>query len=423
MNMKKMMIAALMLLGTSTAFAGDSDQLKAILGMKSYEQAEQKLKENLASLPNAEEKAKAYNHLVTLAMAQYDAQSTIQLENQTAKQMGGKGDKPVDLNKLYDGAYKALLNAVECNKYDQMPNAKGKVKPRYAGNAQNIWNARVQLVNAGQDASQAQKNDDVLKFWGLFVATDEDPLFNGIDPKNRESEKAYFGQVARFAGIYAFQAKDYAAASKYAQIAMKDPKEYKEALNLALSCEQVQLKTKEDSVKFAEHVKGFYEKDPKSDILFGTLVSTYNQMGMTTELNALLDAKEKEDPNNFYVYAVRGQNAMLAQDLDKAIEAYRKAVEIQPENAQIIAYLGACLFDKAQKAEERAAGKTGRLPQAARAQIEPVFKEAEQFLEKAKQLDPDQAKSSWRYALYRVYYRLYGAQDARTVEAQKEAGV
>nr|MBP7472377.1 tetratricopeptide repeat protein [Prevotella sp.] len=422
--MKKFIIAAMMLLGTSAAFAGDSEPLKAILANKDFAGAQSALKANLASLTSNSEKAKAYNYLVDLAMKQYDAQASVELENNTMKQMGQKGDKPVDKPSMYVGAYNALINAVECNKYDQMPNEKGKVKPRFESeNSQRIWNARTQLVNAGQDASKEGKDAEVLKYWGTFVDTDNDPLFATVDQKNRDNEKAYFGQVARFAGVYAYQAKDYAKADKYADIAMKTESEYKDALTLKLGVAQAQLKNHTDSVAFVKTVKDLYTKDSKNETLFGTLVNVYSQMNMKTELDALLDAKEKEDPKNFVVFAVRGQNAMVASDLDKAIPNFKKALEIQPDNAQILAYLGACLFDKAQKAEERASGNTGRVPQTAKQQIEPVFKEAMSTLEKARQLDPDHSKSNWPYPLYRVYYRLLGPNDAKTVEAQGIAGV
>ena len=41
--MRKLLIAALMILGTSAAFAGDSDALKAILKAKTYDEAKQLL--------------------------------------------------------------------------------------------------------------------------------------------------------------------------------------------------------------------------------------------------------------------------------------------------------------------------------------------------------------------------------------------
>ena len=79
---------AMMLVASATTFAGDSDALKAILKAKTYAEAEQLVKSSLGQLANDAEKAKAYNKLVDLAMAAFNEQSTIQTENQIAKQMG-----------------------------------------------------------------------------------------------------------------------------------------------------------------------------------------------------------------------------------------------------------------------------------------------------------------------------------------------
>lgn len=416
--MKKLMIAALMVLGTGSAFAGNSDQLKAVLGAKTFSEAQTLLNQNLNGMTDNAEKAKAYNRLVDLAMKQFDEQNAKLLANQAKEQLGQKDKlEPFDTLAMNEGAYNALISAIECNKYDQLPNAKGKVKPAFAQtNAQRVWPVRIALVNAGQEAARKQDNQGLLKYWGAFLDSDNDPLFAGQDKK---TEQNFFGQVARFAGVYAYQAKDYARAERYADMALQDPNEAKEALNLKIGVMQAQLKTAADTANFTSKVRELYDKDHANAVLFGTLVNFYSQGRDSVNLNKLLDEKEKEDPQNFVVHAVRGQNYMIAQELEKAITSFRKALEVQPENAQILSYLGACLFDRAQKAEERAAGTSGRIPPAARQQIEPLFKEAETDLEKAKSLDPNHENSNWPYALYRVYYRLYGPTDARTVEAEK----
>ena len=94
--MKKMMIAALMLLGTSSAFAGDSNALKAIMKAKTYDEAAQLLNSSLTQLTDNAEKAKAYNHLVELALGIVDKEQAVQIENETANQMGKESNKPVD---------------------------------------------------------------------------------------------------------------------------------------------------------------------------------------------------------------------------------------------------------------------------------------------------------------------------------------
>ena len=109
---------------------------------------------------------------------------------------------------------------------------------------------------------------------------------------------------------------------------------------------------------------------------------------------------------------------MIAQDLKNAIDCFKKAQKTQPENPQILTFLGACLLDRGSEAENNAAGKSGRVSQAALDQIRPLYEESKTALEKAKELDPDQASTRWAYPLYRCYYQLYGADDARTKAAE-----
>ena len=79
---------AMMFMASSMTFAGDSDGLKAILKAKTYDEASQLLKQNLGSLADNAEKAKAYNHVLDLVMKKVDAETKIITENQLATQMG-----------------------------------------------------------------------------------------------------------------------------------------------------------------------------------------------------------------------------------------------------------------------------------------------------------------------------------------------
>ena len=163
--MKKLLIAAMMILGTSTAFAGDSDALKAILKVKNYAEAASLVKSSLSQMTSDAEKAKAYNYLVQLAMEKFNNETAIMAENQTAE-LTKKEVQPFDTAGYYNAAYDALMNAIECDKYDNMPDAKGKVKPKFHDAIlQFIPNARVQLVNGGQWAAQKGDEANVLKYW------------------------------------------------------------------------------------------------------------------------------------------------------------------------------------------------------------------------------------------------------------------
>ena len=334
------MMMAMMVVASATAFAGDSDAFKAFkkafkgLG---YAEAETLVKNSVGQFANAQEKATAYNMLVELALDDFNKQSTIVTENQLAKQMG-KEEKPVDNDAMSEAAYNALMNGIECDKYDQMPNEKGKVAPKFASkNAQRLWLApRNQLVNAGQDALSAKDQAKARKYWQAFIESDAAPLFKECD---RAPQAPFFGQVARFAAIFAYQDKDMAKALQLAEVAMKDSAEYENALNLKLEILGNDLKTKADTLQYAEKLKELYAEH-KTNGIMEKLYNTYLGLGQADEANKLLDSVLAADPTNFVALADKGLSLLTAQKAAEAIEYLKKAFEVKPDNAVIATYTG-----------------------------------------------------------------------------------
>ena len=394
-----------MMVASATAFAGDSDALKAILKTKSYAEAEALVKANLGSLANDAEKAKAYNKLVDLALAQFDAQSTIQTENQVAKQMG-KEEKPVDEKLMSEMAYNALIAGLECDKFDQAPNEKGKVSPKFASkNAQRLWFApRNQLVNAGQEALTAKDNATARKYWTLFVESDAAPMFK---EQNREQQKPFFGQVARFAAIFAYQDKDMAKALELADIAIKDPQEYENALNLKLEILGDGLKTKDDSLKYVANLKSLYAEH-KTNGVMEKLYNTLLGLGQTAEADKILDDALAADPNNFVALADKGLSLLQAQKAEEAIKYLQKAYEVKNDNAIIATYAGTAYSVQAQNIEDPAKKKE-------------LYKKAIELFDRAKELDPDMLQAKWGYNRYNAYYNYYGENAPETKQAEQES--
>ncbi|MBQ6062846.1 MAG: hypothetical protein IJK87_04330 [Prevotella sp.] len=401
--MKKIMIAALMVLGTSTAFAGDSDALKAIVKAKNYAEAASLLKSSLSQLASDAEKAKAYNHLTQLALEKYNAEKAIQTENQTVE-LTKKEVQPYDTVGFYNAAYNALTNALECYKYDNMPDAKGKVKPKFfEALSQVIPATRIDLVNAGQYAAQKSDEEKVLKYWGIYLDTKDSEL---IVKSPKLVEESWLGQVAYFTALYANQAKLSDQALKYLDIAIQDPEYAKEAQSLKFGIAQQNLKTQADTLKFVDDLKAFYNANSDSEAAFGTLCNMYSSMNMKDEMMKLVNDKISKDPNNYTAWALKGQSEMNDQDYDNAIESFKHAIEIDGTNPVVLTYLGFSMNAKAAAIE-------GNIP-AQKA----LYKESMTYLERAKEIDPDRQKANWAYPLYQCYYINYSANDPRTKELE-----
>jgi tetratricopeptide (TPR) repeat protein len=401
--MKKLMMMAMLLVASATAFAGDSDGLKAIMKAKTFAEADQLLKQNLSTLADNAEKAKAYNKLVDLAMKKVSEETGTITENQVAAQMGSGKEKAYDTLGLADAICQAIDAAVECEKYDQLPDAKGKVKPKFnEKNASRIWAVRTHLVNIGQEQAKNGNSAAVLKYWGAFTDSSLNPLFAAQDHK---PESEYIGQVAFFAGRYAFDAKDFDRAMRYLDYAMEDPNQKAEALNFKLYAMRSNLKTAQDTLNCINQFKKLYEQDPSNEVVLDGLFSMYDKDKAAQK--QLLESHLAKYPESFTATAEMGMLAIGENNAEKGAEWLRKAVKINPENAVVQTYLGTCLSVLAGNQDDQSKRKA-------------LYQEAVQALDKAKALDPNKQQANWGYNRYQAYYGLYGADDPKTKDAEND---
>ena len=395
--MKKLFFMALMVAFASSTNAQD---LKSVLKCKDYSEAKQALNACLPLLTN-DEKAKGYNKLVEFSLTKVNKENGVLQENQMMKQMGQKGEKPVDTDGMYEALATALSDAAECDKYDQLPNAKGKVSPKFhKKNQAALWGLRLHLVNAGQTALEKEDNTNALKFFSSYVESGVSPLFCDFD--KTQMPDAYLGEVARVAGVLAYQNKDIDLANKYIDVALEDTASYKEALNVKMALMQQSMNTREDSVKCVKSFEQLYAKDKANENIFSNLATLYGSLGMKDKQNAIINDRLAACPNDFMALAIKGQTEMGENKWDEAIADFKKATAVK-EDALVLTWLGFCLNNKA-------AG----LPNVA--DQKPLVEETKTYLERARELDPDQKRANWRYLLYSTYYNLYGENDARTKE-------
>lgn len=418
--MRKLFVAAMMVLSTSAVFAADSDALKNILKAKTYAEAESLVKSSINSLANDAEKAAAYNKLCQLAYEQFSKQQAAMQENQVAEQVGQKAKNVIDDELLYNSLSQAIEAANESYAFDIKPNEKGKVKPRFAkDNATKLYIYRAYLINGG---GFFQGKDDAKAFRMLsqYVESANYPLFAEV----KSAEDANLPNAAFFAAYMALNSKDYATAEKYAGLALGDAERGSDAQKIQLAAMQAQLQNHEDSLGYVKKLEGLLEKNPEDDVVLGTLCALYSNLGQGELAEKLLNDKLAKDPNNYSALMIKGQIESQKKNYDVAAESLEKALaQTKDEDTKIVlnAAIGECYFYKAQ---ERVNNYKGVLSPAAREQFNVVYEKAIQYLEAARQLDVmKEHKRSWAYPLYGSYYFVKGPDAAETASAASDAGV
>lgn len=384
--MKKLFVAALLAVTATSAFAQD---IKSVLKAKDYAEAQSGLSSCLSSL-NDEDKAKGYNKLVDLSFDKFNKENAVAVEAQTLEQMGQKSNKTYDKQGMYDALLNGLNNALECDKYDQLPNAKGKVAPKFRKkNAGRIWPNRIQFVIAGQDGLQGDDQTVAYKYFAAYVDSYTAPLFADVDKGARDE---YLGSVALIAARLAYQMKDMDKANQYCDVALNDTASYKEALGVKVAFMQQAMKTKEDSLRCLKDVEALYLKDKANENIFSVLAPLYGALGMQDKQDAILAERLAANPNDFMANLVKGQALMNASKWDEAIATLQKATAAKAD-ALALTFLGFCYNNKAAQQQDVA-------------QMKSLFEQAKECFEKARDIDPNQQRASWSYMLDNTNYNL-----------------
>lgn len=259
-------------------------------------------------------------------------------------------------------------------------------------------------MNIGQEQAAKGSEAGVLKYWGAFVDSAEEPFFKA---QNHAPEQEYIGQVAFFAGRYAFQAGEMDRANKYFEVAKRDPQQKEEAFNFQVYARRQQLKTHADSVEYVNYLKKLYESEPENDIILDGINAMYEGMKDKAAQEAFLDAHLAKYPTSFTALANKGLMAVNANNAEEGAKWLRKATEAKPDNAVVWTYLGACLSVMAANATDTANANK-------------LYDEAISAFDKAKELDPDRLQANWGYNRYQAYYGRFGENDPKTKAAEAD---
>lgn len=385
--MKKIIFTALVAAFATTSFA--QDIVKQMKG-QAYSEAVSTLNSALSGL-SAEQKAKGYNQLVEISYP--DAAKAFQditLAN-------------VQKNKVEASAYTPIVNAlndaVKCDEFDNQPNDKGKVAPKFRKkNADRLANFRAVLINA---ANETQDADQKLSLANAYINSSESPLFAEV----LKAGDQYLGYAQFFAAAAYYNKENWNKAVEYAEKALKCEDVKENAEQYLVSALTKNLKTKSDTLAYLKKLN-----DINADKYMAQIASLYNQIGEKDLSNKILNDAIAKDPNNKMAYAIKGENAMNAKNWDDAIKNFKKTVEIDPEFTAVWFNLGVCASSKGFDLNEQLS-ENGRLTPENDAKVKDALKEAMGYYEKVRQLDPNREKvSNWPYQL-RMIYNALGEKD------------
>jgi tetratricopeptide (TPR) repeat protein len=302
---------------------------------------------------------------------------------------------------MYEALYKIKGYFEKADEIEQVPNEKGKIKAKYRKDMKSILRANhQQLINGGAYYFDKVKDyDKAYLFFDQFVKTPDMQMF--ADDQFISKADTNFLKIKFFAALSASQIPDHKkAAAIYEELKDVDFNTKETYQYLAY-----EYNTMKDTAAFIRILQEGAVKFPDDSYY---LLNLINQYIYTNQKEAAVDYLNKaieQNPNDAQLFSVLGSLYEEKKEVEKARECFDKALALSPESADIQASVGRIHFNKGVSLRAEANDISDQKKYAEAKKISnDKFKEALPYFEKAHQLKPDEKE--YLIALKGIYYNL-----------------
>lgn len=332
-----------------------------------------------------------------------------QFNQEQAKQMlGQQPNEPV----MYEALGSILPYFEKSYELDQLPNEKGKVKPKWTKKIKGILSANhVYYINGGAYYFDQKDYKKAYDFFEQYLKISDLEMFKGEPVAVRDSN---FMTVQFYSAVAATQLGD----SKTAIAALERAKNTDYRANDVYQYLCYEYEQAKDTVNLEKTLKEGMQKFPDEPYYLLSLINQYIYSNRNNEAIEYLNTAISKDPKNAQLYDVMGRVYETGvKDYAKAEEYFKKALEIDPNYVESISNLGRVYYNQGVNKQ----GEANMINDAKQYQVElekakEFFRQALPYFEKAHEMKPDERE--YMIALRGIYYNLNMGDKFEAIEAE-----
>ena len=321
-----------------------------------------------------------------------------QFNAERAKQiLGQQPNEPV----MYEALYGILPYFQKAYELDQLPNEKGKVKPKYTKDIKSILSANhVYLFNGGAYYFDKQEYKKAYDFFNQYVEISELPMFAGTQTAEKDST---FMTVQFYAAAAASLAKDSRLAIAALERAKNTPYRQYDVYQY-LCYEYGEARTAQDYVMLEKTFEDGMQVFPDSAFFLNNLINTYIYSNRNEKALEMLNVAIQKNPNDANLYNVMGRVYETGlKDYANAEKNFQIAGRIY-YNQGVNKLSEANMINDSKKYQEELS------------MAKDLFKKALPYYKKAHEAEPE--KMDNMIALRGIYYNLNMGPELEAIEAE-----
>jgi len=321
----------------------------------------------------------------------------LQFDKENTKQfLGQQPNEAVMYNALFE-IFPYFEKAYEL---DNLPDAKGKVKPKYAKDIRSILRANLPYYINGGAFFFDQDHKKAYDFFEQYISIADSRIMKEGEPTTAVDSNYFYANY--YAAIAALQTEDHATAVKACIRASKlDFKQNEVYQYLAIEYQKA-----DDMVNFEKTLVEGNALFPKEPYYLLSLINVYINAEKNDKALEAITAAVQNDPSNAQLLDVAGRIYESGfKDNEKAEEYFLKSIQIDGENAESQANLGRIYFNKGvvQLEEANNISDVKRYSEERDKALE-SFRKALPYYEKSFKLDAEVTDT--KIALRSIYYNL-----------------
>ena len=335
-----------------------------------------------------------------------------QFNTERAKQiLGQQPNEPV----MYEALYGILPYFQKAYELDQLPNEKGKVKPKYTKDIKSILSANhVYLFNGGAYYFDKQEYKKAYDFFNQYVEISELPMFAGTQTAEKDST---FMTVQFYAAAAASLAKDSRLAIAALERAKNTPYRQYDVYQY-LCYEYGEARTAQDSVMLEKTLEEGMQVFPDSAFFLNNLINTYIYSNRNEKALEMLNVAIQKNPNDANLYNVMGRVYETGlKDYANAEKNFQIALEKDPNLTDALSNIGRIYYNQGvNKLSEANMINDSKKYQEELGMAKDLFKKALPYYKKAHEAEPE--KMDNMIALRGIYYNLNMGPELEAIEAE-----
>ena len=403
--MKRLLLTVALCVAASSASFAQKKAVKEAQGIAKGDKADfteaRALIKGALENPETKDDAQAWYVAGFIEDQQFSAERTKQI-------LGQQPNEPV----MYEALGAILPYFKKAYELDQLPNEKGKIKPKYSKDIKSILGAdHVYFFNGGAYYFDQKDYKKAYDFFNQYLEISELPMFEGTQTAEKDST---FMTVQFYAAVAATQLQDSPIAIK----ALERAKSSDFRQNDVYQYLSYEYKQAGDSVNYVKTLEEGYAKFPNEEFFLMSLIDAYIQSSQNEKAISYLNTAIAQKPSDSQLYHALGIVYETGiKDYAKAEETFKKALEVNPESVESMSALGRIYYNQAVNKQ----GEANMINDSKKYQEEltiakDLFKQALPYFQKAHEMKP--SESEYMVALRGIYYNLNMGPELEAIEAE-----